>query len=48
MYPPQQEQIHLVGTQDTAHIVDTMQQYLIREIGSAVSSEISLYNETKQ
>jgi ribose-phosphate pyrophosphokinase len=49
MFPPQQEQIHLIGTQDTANIVNTMQQYLIQEIGShAVSSEISTYQESKQ
>ena len=41
MFPAQTEQIHLVGTQDTANIVDNMQQYLINNIGRTVSSEIS-------
>lgn len=49
MFPPQPEQIHLVGTQDTANFVNTMQQYLIDTIGShAVTSEISWYQESPQ
>jgi len=49
MFPPQPEQIHLVGTQDTAHMVDTIQKYLIREIGNhAISSEIVWYQESPQ
>jgi hypothetical protein len=42
MFPPQLEQIHLVGTQDTANIVNAMQQYLVNTIGAhAISSEVS-------
>jgi hypothetical protein len=49
MFPPQSEQIHLVGTQDTANMVDTIQKHLIREIGNhAISSEIVLYKESAQ
>ena len=49
MFPPQAEQIHLVGTQDTAHLVDAMQKYLIPAIGShAISSEIVSYKESSQ
>ncbi len=47
MFPRQQERIHLVGTQDTAEIVNSMQQYLIQELWAhTVSSEISLYDES--
>lgn len=49
MFPPQLEQIHLVGTQDTANIVNAMQQYLVNTIGAhAVSSEIVWYQESAQ
>jgi len=49
MFPLQQEKIHLIGTQDTANIVNAMQQYLISELGNhVVSSEISLYKESKR
>ncbi len=49
MFPSQSEQIHLVGTQDTANIVNAMQQYLIDTIGNhAVSSEVVSYQESLQ
>lgn len=47
MSTPAQEKIHLIGTQDTAWLVESMKQYLISTLWEGVvTSEVSLYKES--
>jgi len=47
MFSPHHEKIHLIATQDTAKVVESIQQYLVNTLWpDVVSSEISLYKES--